>query len=124
MSKIEVFKKRFAQDVKVLSLIVAIEAAMAPLAEAVINCVRLPQIQKFRLSEAELVAFTEKLSGIEHEAHMALLRPVRALDEHLGYNFETGCVVDAEHDVLREDFRGAVKDWALRMKGINIEALS
>jgi len=123
MRKIEAFKKRFSRDEKVLSLISQIEAAMAPLAAAVVNSVRLPQIQKFRMTETELVDFTEKLSHIEHEAHMSLLRPVRSLDEYLGFDYATGCVVDVDAGALKNNFREAVKNWALRLQGVDVGVL-
>ncbi len=88
-----------------------------------INSVKLPKIRRFRMSEAELVDFSEKLSHIEHEAHMAILRPVRALDEHLGFEWQTGCIVDADTDYLKSDFRGAVKDWALGLQGVSVTTL-
>lgn len=123
MSKIDSVKREFSQDAKVLSLINEIIAAMEPLATAVINSVKLPKIRRFRMSEAELVDFSEKLSHIEHEAHMAILRPVRALDEHLGFEWQTGCIVNADTDYLKSDFRGAVKDWALGLQGVSVTTL-
>ncbi len=121
MLKMAVIKEKHSNDLIVMGFINQIESAMEPLATAVRNSIRLPGIQQFRLSEAALVDFTEQLSLAEHEAHMSLLRPVRALDEHLGFAWQTGCCVDAPADYLKDDFRGAVKDWALQLQGVSID---
>lgn len=119
MSKLEQIKSKYAEDSKVLRLIDEIQSAMEPLATAVLNAVNMPKVVKFRMAPDKLLDFSDKLSEVEHKAHMAILRPVRALDEYLGLEWETGCIVDAPPAELKTDFRGAVKNWALRLCGVS-----